>query len=113
MRLNGPSDAAKQLPNTLSIGIRGISAFALLAQLSSQLAASAGAACHSHGGPAISSVLVAMWVSAVCPCATLLLAEQCPGLEGCCDLGIAALLKSVLRPGSRSRLTLSAPRMKL
>lgn len=62
VRINGPADPAQQLPNTLSLSVRGVSASALLAQLSSRLAASAGAACHSHGGPAISGVLAAMKV---------------------------------------------------
>lgn len=60
-RINGPSDAARRLPNTLSIGIAGIQASALLAELSQQLAASAGAACHSGGG-SVSAVLRAMQV---------------------------------------------------
>lgn len=62
VHINGPADPAQQLPNTLSLSVRGVSASALLAQLSSRLAASAGAACHSHGGPAISGVLAAMKV---------------------------------------------------
>jgi len=63
-RINGPSEDAARLPNTLSIGIAGIQAAALLAELSDQLAASAGAACHSGGGHGISSVLAAMRVPA-------------------------------------------------
>lgn len=59
--INGPSDDALRLPNTLSIGIKGIQASALLAELSEQLAASAGAACHS-GGQSVSAVLRAMGV---------------------------------------------------
>ncbi|GAB4817205.1 hypothetical protein N2152v2_004251 [Parachlorella kessleri] len=62
VRINGPTNTGQQLPNTLSISLRGISASGLLGQLSSQLAASAGAACHSHGGPSISAVLAAMQV---------------------------------------------------
>lgn len=60
-RVNGPADPASRLPNTLSIGIAGIQASALLAELSERLAASAGAACHSSGA-AVSSVLRAMGV---------------------------------------------------
>jgi cysteine desulfurase len=63
VRVNGPADDADRLPNTLSIGIRGVNAAALLQELSEQLAASAGAACHS-GGAAISPVLAAMGVPA-------------------------------------------------
>lgn len=61
-RVNGPAADAQRLPNTLSIGIAGIQAAALLEQLSDQLAASAGAACHSGGGHGISAVLRAMAV---------------------------------------------------
>lgn len=67
VRVNGPKDPALRLPNTLSISFKGLSASKALASLSDQLAASAGAACHStHGStagpPAISSVLAAMKV---------------------------------------------------
>lgn len=58
-RDNGPADPACRLPNTLSIGIAGVRSSELLANLSEQLAASAGAACHSHAA-AVSSVLKAM-----------------------------------------------------
>jgi cysteine desulfurase len=61
-RVNGPADDAMRLPNTLSIGIKGISAAALLAELSEQLAASAGAACHSSCDHGVSGVLQAMAV---------------------------------------------------
>ena len=60
-RINGPSDETQRLPNTLSIGIRGVRSSVLLSRLSEKLAASAGAACHSHAA-AISSVLRAMQV---------------------------------------------------
>lgn len=60
-RINGPFDETQRLPNTLSIGIRGVRSSVLLSRLSEKLAASAGAACHSHAA-AISSVLRAMQV---------------------------------------------------
>jgi cysteine desulfurase len=60
LRLNGHPQ--QRLPNTLSLSFRGIEANALLAEISSQLAASAGAACHS-GEVKISAVLAAMQVS--------------------------------------------------
>ena len=47
MRINGPPSSAQRLPNTLSISVRGLSSAALLAALADNLAASAGAACHS------------------------------------------------------------------
>lgn len=58
MRINGPAEAARRLPNTLSISIAGVNSHALLSSLSEQLAASAGAACHSGSG--VSPVLKAM-----------------------------------------------------
>lgn len=60
VRVNGPADPALQLPNTLSISIKGLSAPSLLQQLSEKLAASAGAACHSSHGPSVSPVLQAI-----------------------------------------------------
>lgn len=65
-RINGPADGALRLPNTLSIGIAGVSAAALLAELSEQLAASAGAACHSGGSHGISAVLQVRALSGSC-----------------------------------------------
>jgi cysteine desulfurase len=47
------------LPNTLSIGLRGVQSSVLLARLSDELAASAGAACHTTQA-SVSSVLRAM-----------------------------------------------------
>eukprot|EP00242_Pyramimonas_sp_CCMP2087_P014617 CAMPEP_0198200592 /NCGR_PEP_ID=MMETSP1445-20131203/3584_1 /TAXON_ID=36898 /ORGANISM="Pyramimonas sp., Strain CCMP2087" /LENGTH=444 /DNA_ID=CAMNT_0043870713 /DNA_START=150 /DNA_END=1484 /DNA_ORIENTATION=- len=60
VRVNGPLDDAKRLPNTLSISVEGLSASVLLHNLQDMLAASAGAACHTGGGPAISGVLKAI-----------------------------------------------------
>lgn len=52
VRVNGPADAARRLPNTLSISVQGLRAGKLLAELSDRLAASAAAACHSGAGDA-------------------------------------------------------------
>eukprot|EP00854_Cymbomonas_tetramitiformis_P017507 gene17507-20844_t len=60
VRINGPHDASKRLPNTLSISIKNLIASQLLAEIGERVAASAGAACHSGGGPAISAVLKAI-----------------------------------------------------
>jgi cysteine desulfurase len=59
-RLNG--HAEHRLPNTLNIGFRGIDATRLLDAIQEEVAASAGAACHSAGED--SSVLGAMRVPA-------------------------------------------------
>lgn len=60
VRTNGPSNPAHRLPNTLSVGLKGIHSGALLAAIGDQVAASAGATCHSASG--VSSVLKAMGV---------------------------------------------------
>ncbi|KXZ56275.1 hypothetical protein GPECTOR_1g240 [Gonium pectorale] len=62
LRLNGPSDASRRLPNTLSLSIRGLNSPLALQRLSEQLAASAGAACHSGDAQSVSAVLRAMKV---------------------------------------------------
>jgi cysteine desulfurase len=62
IRPNGPIDPRHRLPNTLSIGIPGIVSGSLLNKLGNEVAASAGAACHSSGIGQISSVLKAMKV---------------------------------------------------
>lgn len=51
--------AARRLPNTSSISLKGIEANVLIAEIGSRVAASAGAACHA-GAVDISSVLSAM-----------------------------------------------------
>ena len=62
-RVNGPKQAAQRLPNTLSISFKGLRASDLLMSLADELAASAGAACHSSHEATVSSVLQAMQVS--------------------------------------------------
>ncbi len=63
LRVNGPSDDALRLPNTLSVSILGLNAPQLLSQWRDQLAASAGSACLSSGTH-VSTVLAAMGVDA-------------------------------------------------
>jgi cysteine desulfurase len=57
IKLNGHPE--KRLPNTLSLGFLGIDADTLLSKIKDNIAASAGAACHSNGVE-ISYVLKAM-----------------------------------------------------
>jgi cysteine desulfurase len=57
VRLNG--DLKHCLPNTLSLSFRGIDANSLLTEIGKDVAASAGAACHS-GGVELSHVIRAM-----------------------------------------------------
>jgi cysteine desulfurase len=59
LRRNGSTEAG--LPNTLSVGIGGVEADTLLAEVGDVLAASAGAACHA-AGIELSTVLEAMRV---------------------------------------------------
>jgi len=59
LRLNGHPD--ERLPNTLSVSFRSIEANTLLAEISEQVAASAGAACHADQVD-VSTVLQAMRV---------------------------------------------------
>jgi len=60
IRVNGPTDPSKRLPNTLSVGFDSVHSGALLSTLSQVVAASAGATCHGTGS--VSSVLMAMKV---------------------------------------------------
>ena len=62
MKVNGPLRFDARLPNTLSISIKGLRASELLSLLGDELAASAGAACHSSQQATVSSVLQAMQV---------------------------------------------------
>jgi cysteine desulfurase len=59
VRLNGHSE--KRLPNTLSLSFRGVEANTLLSEIGNEVAASAGAACHT-GKVDVSAVLEAMHV---------------------------------------------------
>jgi cysteine desulfurase len=60
VRANGPTDPTLRLPNTLSVGFKHVHSGDLLGDIGHQVAASAGATCHSAG--AVSSVLRAMQV---------------------------------------------------
>jgi cysteine desulfurase len=60
VRANGPTDPTLRLPNTLSVGFKNVHSGDLLGDIGHQVAASAGATCHSAG--AVSSVLRAMQV---------------------------------------------------
>jgi cysteine desulfurase len=59
VRLNGHAEA--RLPNTLSLGFKGLAADRILEEVGLEVAASAGAACHSEGVE-LSHVLQAMQV---------------------------------------------------
>ncbi len=59
IRLNGHPD--RRLPNTLSLSFQGVQADGILAAIGSEVAVSAGAACHS-GSVEVSHVLHAMGI---------------------------------------------------
>ena len=59
LKLNGHPE--KRLPNTLNVSFRGVEANVLLEEIKEQVAASAGAACHSEGVE-VSDVIKAMGV---------------------------------------------------
>ncbi len=61
VRPNGPTDPSQRLPNTLSVGLRGVQSGDLLNAINMSVACSAGSACHSSGGK-LSPVLEAMKV---------------------------------------------------
>jgi cysteine desulfurase len=63
LKRHGPMAPHHRLPNTLSVGIRNVHSGELLAAVADQVAASAGAACHSSSDDAISSVLQAMYIA--------------------------------------------------
>jgi len=57
VRVNGPKHSEDRLPNTLSVGFKGVCVTTLKAALDLKVACSAGAACHGSG---MSAVLKAM-----------------------------------------------------
>ena len=60
VRVNGPLKAEQRLPNTLSVGLKGVHSGHLLVGIKDAVAASAGSACHTGGG--VSAILTAMEV---------------------------------------------------
>ena len=68
VQTNGPKDPNQRLPNTLSVGLKGIRSGELLANIGNVVACSAGSACHSSSSGcqnsiSSSSILKAMDVS--------------------------------------------------
>ena len=68
VQTNGPKDPNQRLPNTLSVGLKGIRSGELLANIGNVVACSAGSACHSSSSGcqnsiSYSSILKAMDVS--------------------------------------------------
>ena len=102
VRVNGPRDDDKRLPNTLNIGIKGLLASITLMELSELLAASAGAACHTpdaatSGGATVSSVLEAMNVPMEYAVGTLRLSVGRHTVERDIERGAALLIDAAKR----------------
>ncbi|KAL7553706.1 hypothetical protein ACHAWF_017041, partial [Thalassiosira exigua] len=54
VRTNGPSDPKQRLPNTLSVGLKGVRSGELLSNIGDVVACSAGSACHSSASQSLS-----------------------------------------------------------
>ena len=94
MRLNGHPD--ERLPNTLSVSFRGVEANTLLSEVSRQVAASAGAACHADE-VTVSHVLEAMGVPLEYAMGTVRLTVGLPTTEQEIDRALEALIPAVRR----------------
>lgn len=92
IRLNGHPEA--RLPNTLSVGFRGVQASSLLTRLEGQVAASAGAACHSDR-VSVSAVLQAMNVPYEYAIGTLRLSVGKMTTEDEVDTAASAIIAAV------------------
>jgi len=91
VRLNGGEEPC--LPNTLSVGFRGLEAPALLEAVKDEVAASAGAACHAEGVK-VSTVLQAMDVPPAYARGTLRLSLGHPTTEEEVDRAATALIQA-------------------
>jgi len=89
MRRNG--HPVHRLPNTLSVAFRGLNAHDLLAEIADDVAASAGAACHSDSVD-ISPVLAAMGVKTEDALGTVRLSVGRYTTEGEADRAAAAII---------------------
>lgn len=84
----------ERLPNTSSVAFPGVDANALLAQLAEEVAASAGAACHT-GGHSPSHVLTAMGVDPAIAAATVRFSVGRFTTPGEVDEGAARVLAAI------------------
>ncbi len=94
IRLNGHPE--ERLPNTLSISFRGLEANRILEEIGLDVAASAGAACHS-GSVEISHVLKAMGVPGEWAMGTLRFSTGTMTTEEEIDLAIESISKTIRR----------------
>jgi cysteine desulfurase len=98
IRLNG--HPMQRLPNTLSVGFAGLDVDDLLYELWDDVAASAGAACHSEG-VTISTVLQAMRVPLEYAMCTLRFSTGRPTTADEIDQAIASITAAVKRAARR------------
>jgi cysteine desulfurase len=101
LRVNG--HPMKRLPNTLSIGVHGVDTSILLAGIESQVAISAGAACHS-GKVRMSHVLQAMQVPEEWALGTLRLSTGRMTTEVEIDQAVSILVQVIGRLRKRADL---------
>ncbi len=94
MRFHSPTTGC--LPNTLSVGFRGVEANALLEAIGDRVAASAGAACHSDA-ITLSHVLAAMRVPVEYAMGTLRLSVGTPTTPEEIDAAAEAIIAAVRR----------------
>jgi len=101
VRINGPVDPKYKLPNTLSVGIRGVRSGELLANIGSLVACSAGSACHAScsdiGTTPYSSILKAMNVPADFAVGTLRLSVGPDTTEDEVDYAAEVIVKEAKR----------------
>ena len=101
VRINGPVDPKYKLPNTLSVGIRGVRSGELLANIGSLVACSAGSACHAScsdiGTTPYSSILKAMNVPADFAVGTLRLSVGPDTTENEVDYAAEVIVKEAKR----------------
>jgi cysteine desulfurase len=98
IRLNGHPE--HRLPNTLSLSFRNIDATLLLSEMSAQVAASAGAACHADG-MTVSAVLTAMNVPADWAMGTVRFSVGRHTTHQEIDHAIPAIVQAVQRKGGK------------
>ncbi|KAL3765927.1 hypothetical protein ACHAW5_003895 [Stephanodiscus triporus] len=99
VRQNGPADPAQRLPNTLSIGIKGIRSGELLANIGNLVGCSAGSACHSSYSETMSysSILKAMNVPPEHAVGTLRLSVGPDTTEKDVDFAAEVIIKEAKR----------------
>lgn len=107
VRINGPVDPKYKLPNTLSVGIRGVRSDELLANIGSLVACSAGSACHASCSDIdtmpYSSILKAMNVPADFAVGTLRLSVGPDTTEDEVDYAAEVIVKEVKRQLGKMR----------